>query len=215
MIEQSFNIPIRFDLFATFVFGVTGALVALQRGYDIVGLFAVAFVSGVGGGLIRDGVFTQGSAPMVATDGRYIVVILLSCLVGYFFINTVKRLTKAIAILDAAGLGAYAVVGVQKSLGAGLSVPAAVLVGVINAVGGGLLRDLLVREEPLLLKPGQFYALAALTGCLLFVILIVYFKMHPPQAGIITVLVTFVIRVLAITFNWRTPALYRPDTPGR
>jgi uncharacterized membrane protein YeiH len=105
-------------------------------------------------------------------------------------------------------------VGVEKSLAAGLSLAAAVLVGIINAVGGGLLRDLLVRDEPLLLKPGQFYALAAFGGCLLFVLLTARFRMPPSRAGLITVAATFVVRVLAIQFNWRTPALYRPDTPG-
>jgi uncharacterized membrane protein YeiH len=212
--EGAFQIPILFDLFATFVFGVTGALVALRRGYDVVGLFAVAFVSGVGGGLLRDGLFIQQGPPMITADSRYIVVILLACLVGLFFHNWVKRLAKAIALLDAAGLGAYAVVGVEKSLAAGLSIAAVVLVGVINAVGGGLLRDLLVRDEPLLLKPGQFYALAALGGCLLFVLLVVYFRMPAQRAGFVTVAATFVFRVLAIRFNWRTPAAYRTETPG-
>jgi uncharacterized membrane protein YeiH len=211
--EGAFQIPILFDLFATFVFGVTGALVALRRGYAVVGLFAVAFVSGLGGGLIRDGLFIQQGPPMIATDGRYIVVILVACLAGLFFHNWVKRLAKAIALLDAAGLGAYAVVGVEKSLAAGLSIAAAVLVGVINAVGGGLFRDLLVRDEPLLLKPGQFYALAAFGGCLLFVLLLVYFRMPASRAGLITVAATFAVRILAIRFNWRTPPLYRPDTP--
>jgi len=211
--QDAFRIPIAFDLCATFIFGITGALVALRRGYDIVGLFALAFVSGVGGGLLRDGLFIQQGPPAVTTDGRYIVVILLAGLVGLFFQHWVNRLTKWIALLDALGLGAYAVVGVEKSLAAGLSIPAAVLVGVINAVGGGLLRDLLVRDEPLLLKPGQFYALAAFAGCLLFVLLTVYFRMPAPRAGLVTVAATFVFRVLAIQFNWRTPALYRPDTP--
>jgi uncharacterized membrane protein YeiH len=105
-------------------------------------------------------------------------------------------------------------VGVQKSIAAGLSIPAAVLVGVINAVGGGLLRDLLVRDEPLLLKPGQFYALAALAGCILFVLLTVRYGMPAPRAGLITVGCTFAVRVLAIEFNWRTKPLYRPDVPG-
>jgi uncharacterized membrane protein YeiH len=213
VMQDAFRIPIEFDLCATFIFGITGALVALRRGYDIVGLFALAFVSGVGGGLLRDGLFIQQGPPAVTTDGRYIVVILLAGLVGLFFQHWVNRLTKWIALLDALGLGAYAVVGVEKSLAAGLSIPAAVLVGVINAVGGGLLRDLLVRDEPLLLKPGQFYALAAFAGCLLFVLLAVYFRMPAPRAGLITVAVTFVFRVLAIQFNWRTPALYRPDNP--
>lgn len=213
MMQDAFRISIEFDLCATFIFGITGALVALRRGYDIVGLFALAFVTGVGGGLLRDGFFIQQGPPAVTTDGRYIVVILLAGLVGLFFQNWVKRLTKWIALLDALGLGAYAVVGVQKSLAAGLSIAAAVLVGVINAVGGGLLRDLLVRDEPLLLKPGQFYALAAFAGCLLFVALTAYLKMPAPRAGLITVAATFVFRVLAIQFNWRTPPLYRPDTP--
>jgi uncharacterized membrane protein YeiH len=212
--QESFQIPILFDLSATFVFGITGALVALRRGYDVIGLFALAFATGVGGGLLRDGLFIQQGPPVVTTDSGYIGVILLAGLVGVFFHGWVKRLTKAIAILDALGLGAYAVVGVQKSLAAGLGIAAAVLVGVINAVGGGLLRDLLVRDEPLLLKPGQFYALAALAGCLLFALLAVYFKMPAPRAGLVTVAATFVFRVLAIQFNWRTPPLYRPETPG-
>jgi len=214
VIQESFQIPILFDLSATFIFGITGALVALRRGYDIVGLFALAFVTGVGGGLLRDGLFIQQGPPVVTTDSRYILAILLAGLVGLFFHGWVKRLTRGIALLDALGLGAYAVVGVEKSLAAGLGIAAAVLVGVINAVGGGLLRDLLVRDEPLLLKPGQFYALAAFGGCLLFVLLAVYFKMPAPRAGLITVAATLVFRVLAIEFNWRTPPLYRPDTPG-
>jgi uncharacterized membrane protein YeiH len=103
-------------------------------------------------------------------------------------------------------------VGIEKSINAGLSIPAAVLVGVINAVGRGLPRDLLVKDEPLLLKPGQFYALAALGGCLLFVLLTMRFGMLAPRAALITIACTFVVRVLAITFNWRTKSLYHPKT---
>jgi uncharacterized membrane protein YeiH len=212
--QEQFQIPIIFDLGATFVFGITGALAALRRGYDVVGLFALAFASGVGGGLLRDGLFIQQGPPVLTTDGRYLVAILAAGLVGLLFRRWVHRFTKVIAIIDALGLGAYAVVGVQKSIAAGLSIPAAVLVGVINAVGGGLLRDLLVRDEPLLLKPGQFYALAALGGCLLFVLLTVYLGMPASRAALITIAFTFVVRVLAIQFNWRTKSLYSPDVPG-
>lgn len=211
--QEQFQIPIIFDLGATFVFGITGALAALRRGYDFIGLFALAFASGVGGGLLRDGLFIQQGPPALTTDGRYLLVVLAAGVVGLFFRRWVKRFTKAIALVDALGLGAYAVVGVQKSLAAGLSVPAAVLVGVINAVGGGLLRDLLVRDEPLLLKPGQFYALAALAGCLLFVFLTAHVGVPAPRAGLATVVFTLVVRVLAIQFNWRTKPLYQPETP--
>jgi uncharacterized membrane protein YeiH len=209
--QEQFHIPIIFDLGATFVFGITGALAALRRGYDFIGLYALAFASGVGGGLLRDGLFIQQGPPALTTDSRYLLVILAAGIVGLLFRRWVNRFTRVIALIDALGLGAYAVVGVQKSMAAGLSIPAAVLVGVINAVGGGLLRDLLVRDEPLLLKPGQFYALAALGGCLLFVFLTVNIRLSVPRAAIITIVCTFALRVLAIVFNWRTKPLYSPD----
>lgn len=92
--QGTFQLPILFDLGATFVFGVTGALAAMRRGYDIVGLFALAFVTGVGGGLLRDGLFIQQGPPSVITDSRYILVILLSVLAGRFFHHWAKRLTR-------------------------------------------------------------------------------------------------------------------------
>ena len=206
--QEQFHLPIIFDLGATFAFGITGALAALRRGYDFIGLFVLAFASGVGGGLLRDGLFIQQGPPALTTDSRYIVAILAASVIGLLFRHWINRLTKVIALIDALGLGAYAVVGIEKSISAGLSMPAAVLVGVINAVGGGLLRDLLVRDEPLLLKPGQFYTLAALGGCLLFVFLTMNVGMPAPRAALITIACTFVVRVLAITFNWRTKPLY-------
>ena len=206
--QEQFHLPIIFDLGAPLAFGITGALAALRRGYDFIGLFVLAFASGVGGGLLRDGLFIQQGPPALTTDSRYIVAILAASVIGLLFRHWINRLTKVIALIDALGLGAYAVVGIEKSISAGLSMPAAVLVGVINAVGGGLLRDLLVRDEPLLLKPGQFYTLAALGGCLLFVFLTMNVGMPAPRAALITIACTFVVRVLAITFNWRTKPLY-------
>src|SRR6185503_1858500 len=90
------------------------------------------------------------------------------------FQRFVDRLGRTIAVIDALGLGAFAVHGVQRSMEAGLSLPAVILGGTITAVGGGLLRDILVRDEPLLFKPGQFYALVAIGGCCLFVALLHY-----------------------------------------
>jgi uncharacterized membrane protein YeiH len=98
-------------------------------------------------------------------------------------------------------------VGVQKALTVGLSIPAAILVGVVNACGGGVLRDILVREEPLVLKPGQFYAVAAALGCVLFLSLVVFTVIPAPLAALIAVVVTFLFRMLAIVFKWRTAAV--------
>ncbi len=207
MLTGQFTLPIQIDLAATFLFGLTGGLAALKRGYDVIGLFALAFVTAVGGGLIRDGIFIQQGPPVVTTDSRYIYIVVLAGLGSFFFRKHVMRFNKVIAWLDALGLGAYAVVGVEKSLSAGLSVAAAVLVGVINAAGGGLLRDVLVREEPLLFKPGQFYVLAAFAGCLLFVLLTLQFNVEATKAALITIGATFVFRVMAIQFNWTSSSL--------
>ncbi|HNC23820.1 MAG TPA: TRIC cation channel family protein, partial [Opitutaceae bacterium] len=109
--------------------------------------------------------------------------------------------------------GAYAAFGTQKALLAGLAVPAAVLVGVVNASGGGLLRDLLTGEEPLVFKPGQFYVLTALAGAVLFVFLTVKLEVAATPAALAAIALTFVFRALAIAFNWRTTTLREPD-PG-
>src|SRR5690242_17182987 len=133
MLTGQFTLPIEIDLAATFLFGLTGGLAALKRGYDVIGLFALAFVTAVGGGLIRDGIFIQQGPPAVTTDSRYIIVVALACFGAVLFRGHVIRFNKIIAWLDALGLGAYAVVGVEKSLQGGLSEVAAIFVGVINA----------------------------------------------------------------------------------
>ena len=104
------------------------------------------------------------------------------------------------------GHGVYGVYGVNKALVAGLAPEAALLVGVCNAVGGGLIRDVLVREEPVLLKPGQLYALASLAGCICFVLLSYKYGVDVEHAAWISIFVTLLFRVLAIRFNWTTTA---------
>jgi uncharacterized membrane protein YeiH len=196
-------------------FALTGAMAARRRGYDIVGLFFLALASGLGGGLIRDGLFIQQGPPALMTDGRYLWAVLAGGAAGVLLGDRLTRLNRAIAIIDAVGLGAYAVVGVQKSLAAGLAVPAAILVGVINAAGGGVLRDVLTREEPLVFKPGQFYVLIALAGALVFVILRQQTHLSTTGAALIAIGLTFLLRILTILFNWKTSALASVTTPGR
>jgi uncharacterized membrane protein YeiH len=212
-LREMFELPAIFDLGAVFFFALTGALAAIRRGYDFVGLFIMAFVTGVGGALIRDGLFIQQGPPAIVADGRYLVAVLVACLVGMAIGGFIERFQKTIAYIDALGLGAYAVVGVQKALAANMSIPAAIMIGTINAVGGGLLRDIIVRVEPLMLKPGQFYVLAALVGSILFVSLVVGTTLSAPQSALIAIGATFVFRVLAIWFNWQTKAV-RPWFTG-
>lgn len=204
MLKGSFDLPVLFDLGATFAFALTGALAAIRRHYDIVGVLALALVSGIGGGLIRDGIFLQDSLTPLLTNPAYIYTISAATVVSLFFGRQVHRFHRLIAWVDALGLGAYAVFGVQKSLNAGLPPSAAVLVGVINAVGGGLLRDVLTREEPLVFKPGQFYLLTALVGAVTFICAGVYLTISASQAALVAMAVTFLFRSVTIAFNWRT-----------
>lgn len=204
--QREFVLPVAFDLAGTFFFAITGALVAMRRQHDYVGVFALAFATGVGGGLLRDGIFIQSGPPAAVSDGRYVLAVLAACVVGVVVGHWGEQLRKAIAVLDAVGLGAYGVVGVQKALNAGLSVPAAILVGVINAVGGGLLRDLLAREEPLVFKPGQFYVIASLLGCVLFSGLLLIAGWSAPVAALTAIAATFLCRIFSIVFKWETSA---------
>ena len=120
------------------------------------GRIFLALASGIGGGLIRDGVFIPGGAATpLLTDLRYVELIVAATVAGALFGGHAKKFHQLIATIDALGLGAYAAFGTEKALTAGLAVPAAVLVGVINAAGGGLLRDIITREEPLVFRPGQ------------------------------------------------------------
>jgi uncharacterized membrane protein YeiH len=204
---HGFTLPIYVDLGATFLFALTGALAAMRRGYDIVGLLALALVVGVGGGLLRDGLFIQKGPPAVTTDARYLLAVLAACALAILMGDRVSRFRKVIDFADALGLGAYAVVGAQKSLEAGLSVPAAMLVGVINACGGSVVRDILTREEPLLFKPGQFYALAATLGSAVYTLLVIETRLSPIAAAWMAIAITFIFRALAIHFDWKTTAV--------
>jgi uncharacterized membrane protein YeiH len=211
MPPTAFHLPVWFDLGATFAFGLTGALAAIRRGYDIVGVFFLALATGLGGGLIRDGVFIPGgTATPLLTDPRYIQIIVGATIAGALFGGHAKKFHRLIAIIDALGLGAYAAFGTEKALTAGLAVPAAVLVGVINAAGGGLLRDIITREEPLVFRPGQFYVLTALAGAVMFVFLTVMLDVAATPAAGAAIAATFVFRALTITFNWRTTSIGGP-----
>lgn len=202
--KGTFELPLTFDFGATAAFALAGTFAGVRRNYDIVGVFFLALASGVGGGLIRDGLFLGHIPPVAITDSRYLVTVAIACAAGLVLGGRMRHFERWIGIVDALGLGAYAVVGAQKAIQAGLGVPAALLIGVVNAAGGGLLRDVLAREEPLIFKPGQFYALAALAGAVSFVGLAVFAGVDATAAAAIAIALTFLLRLLAIRFEWRT-----------
>lgn len=209
----SFLLPIWFDLAAVFLFALTGVWAATRRGYDVVGAFVLAFVTGVGGGLLRDGIFLQ-EIPAVLRDARFLWAVLAAVIIGILAQRLADGFESLLAYVDALAIGVYAVYGANKSLVAGMPPEAAVLVGLLNAVGGGLLRDVIVREEPLLLKPGQFYFLATLVGCVAFVVMSHHYGVDVELGAYSAIAVTLLLRVAAIRFNWRTRALGGWRKPG-
>ena len=205
-------IPIAVDLGATFVFSITGAISAIRKHYDPVGLFFLAMACALGGALIRDGLFIQQGPPAVMKDGRYLLMVVAGCLVAWLFHRQVRRLDKPFLLLDALGTGAYGVFGASKAYEAGLAVAACLFVGTLTAVGGGVIRDVLVREEPLVFKPGQFYLLAAFAGVGAFALAGDFLALPLLLAAGIGIGVTFLIRFLSIHFGWKTVAVLPP--PG-
>ncbi|HZH06707.1 MAG TPA: TRIC cation channel family protein [Lautropia sp.] len=202
-----FAIPPWFDFTATFVWALTGALIAARRRYDIAGIVAVALVSAAGGGLIRDGIFLQTKPPLFLQTWVYMALVLLAALLTNLAgsrIQRVRHFERMIAVIDALGLGAFAVAGVQLSLLAGLTVPAAAFVGVVNAVGGGVLRDLLVGRDPMIFLPGPPVALAALASCLIYLALIEFTNTGQFLAGVLAIAGEFVLRTASLRYGWST-----------
>jgi len=202
--QNQIRIPIGFDLVAILLFSTSGVIAAMRRGYDFIGVFILALVTGAGGGLIRDGIFLQNGPPAITQNWQFLPLIVFACILGWVVNHWIVRFHRVIAVLDAVGLSAYTMVGLLKALHADLSVPSAIMVGVVNAAGGGLLRDVITQEEPLLFKPGQFYVVASLLGCAVFLSLEYRTLVKPRVAEWISMTVIFGFRLLAILFNWRT-----------
>jgi uncharacterized membrane protein YeiH len=202
-----FQVPPLFDYGATFAWAISGALVAARRGYDVAGIAAIALVSAVGGGLLRDGIFLQQGPPQVVRSPWYLILVLIATalvlLVGHRVRNS-RRFAGIVELVDALGLGMYAVVGTQASVAVGLSLFGAALVGVVNAVGGGVLRGMLKVREPEIFRPGAFMSTAALLGVIVYLLLTVGMSVDQGLAGWITVAVAFAARVASLRFHLTT-----------
>lgn len=196
----------RFELTAVFLFAVTGALLAIEKRYDFVGVFVLALLSATGGGLVRDSFFLQSGPPLVLQDPRYLYVVAFATVVCLIIGGHIRRFRVVFLVADALGLGIYAVVGTERAMDVGLHFLPASFVGLANAIGGGILRDVLTGQEALIFKPGEFYVLAATVGIVVFTAVVVTGTMPPREAAWWSIGTTFVIRLLSIRFNWKTRA---------
>ncbi len=216
MTETDFQVPILFDYAATFTWAVSGAIVAIRRRFDIVGVFVVALLSAIGGGLLRDAIFLD-RVPVFLTNPAYLSLITAATAITAAFtgrlthIIKTETVQKGVDVIDALGTPAFAVFGMQLAEDYGLPLVAILFVGVTNGVAGGMLRDVVVREVPAIMRPGQFVSLTLLAVCVLYLFLRLQYQMQPTQTAWITVAVYFVLRLLTIRFNWQSRSVWEEE----
>lgn len=201
MTDVSLILPI-VDTIGIFVFGVTGGTLAVRRRLDVFGVFVLAGVTALSGGVVRD-VLLGALPPAALTQPHYLWAALASGLAAFFFHRAIERLGKPVMVLDALGLGLFAVAGCRKALDYGVDPLAAVLLGVVTGVGGGIVRDLLLNETPRVLRE-EIYASAALLATLVVVAgHALGWASGPTSAG--AVAAAFLLRVVSYWRGWRAP----------
>ena len=194
-----------FDLTGTLVFALEGALRAIRSELDFLGVLVLAFVTAVGGGIIRD-LLIGATPPAAIRDWRYFGVAILGATAVTSFYQWVQAIPdQLIVTLDAAGLGLFAVAGVEKALDYDMHPLMAVVMGGITGVGGGTVRDLLLAQVPSVLRK-DVYASAALAGGVVMVVLL---KVKVPRALAMAVggSACFLLRIVAVARNWNLPRL--------
>ena len=188
------------DLMSVFIGALTGALVARRLRYDITGHWTLALVSGLGGGLIRD-VFLASGPPLALVEPAYLPAVLMATLVSAIFGSRIKKLRKTILVIDAISISNFAVAGSLRSLDLGLDIWPTILLGVITAVGGGVIREVLIGETPTVFRRSELYALAALGTCLVVVLMR---EMDVPRSVIVIAGMAFgtFLRLGSVRWGW-------------
>jgi uncharacterized membrane protein YeiH len=199
------------DLAGTFAFALNGALTALRATrLDIVGVVALGMITALGGGTLRD-IFLDSLPPATFLDWRYLAVAAAGGLIVFFTGRHLERVNGTINVLDAAGLSLFAVTGALKGLDLGFGPAQAIIVGTITGVGGGTIRDVLIRRVPSVLSSG-LYAIPALIGASA----VVLGRALGASGLVVTVggaVLCFAIRMVGVRFDLNAPAPLAPPAP--
>ena len=190
------------DLGGTFVFALSGGVAGVKHKLDLFGVLVLSFAAANAGGIARD--MMIGATPVAAlSDWRYVAVSLLAGVLTFYCYRFIDRLSSSVLIFDAAGLALFAVTGATKALSYQLGPVAAALLGMLTGIGGGMTRDILITEVPVVLR-ADLYAMAALAGAAVVVIGPV---LHVSSAAATTVgaVLCFGLRFMAIRYGWKLP----------
>jgi uncharacterized membrane protein YeiH len=198
------------DLVGTFAFGLNGALTAVRAArLDIVGVVTLGVITAVGGGILRD-VLIGDVPPAAFGDWRYLALAVGGGLVAFALSRWLDRLEVPITVLDAVGLSVFAVLGAAKAMAFGLEAGPAIILGAVTGVGGGTIRDTLVRQVPTVLR-SDLYAIPALIAAALTVAAI-HLDVYGLAAALAAAGICFVIRMLGVVFGLQAPR--PPGTRG-
>lgn len=201
-----------FDLLGVAVFAVSGALAAVRKRLDLLGVVVIAMVTAIGGGTTRDLLLDR--AVFWATQPRYLYVIISAALLTVLWTRRFRPPDRALAVADALGLALFAISGAQIAERAGLPGIVCVIMGTITGVAGGVIRDVLTTEIPMVIRRGQIYATAAIVGIVAYVVLIRFLQFDEPTAALLGMAAIAGLRISSIALRWSLP-VFSLKEPGR
>jgi uncharacterized membrane protein YeiH len=194
------------DILGTIAFAISGVLVAMEKKLDLFGILIIAFVTAVGGGTLRD--MLIGNTPVVwMRESVYIFTILGTVVFAILFANQLKYLRKTLFLFDTIGIGLFTMVGIEKGLSAELTPIMCIILGTITASFGGVIRDILCNEIPVIFHK-EIYATACILGGVSYFLLI-QLPIDGAYAYITAILIIILVRILAVKFHIALPNIYR------
>lgn len=193
------------DMLGTAAFSISGVFAAMEKKLDLFGIFIIAFITSVGGGIIRDVMI--GDLPVNwMRSGNYALVIFVSAVIAVLFNKSIRNLEKILVVFDALGIGFFTIVGIQKGIQFNFSPAFCVALGTITACFGGLVRDVILNQIPQIFHK-EIYATACILGGILYFLLL---KTNLPQVVIDGICITtiFVIRMIGVKYKLSLPNIY-------
>lgn len=199
------SIPVWLDLSAVVVGSASGLLVAQERKLDLVGHIVLAMLGGLGGGLIRDIIMQRGGVYMIQSE-MAIPVAVLAGLFGFLFPGIFRKVPNLLEWVDIISVGLFVAAGTDKAVIYSLSPWAAVLMGSVTGVGGGMIRDIFLGDTPRIFQRSNLYAICAVTGAVVYYLAVFHIYLNRPWAVALCVLVTVALRRISLRFNVLSPA---------
>ncbi|MHA7831333.1 MAG: trimeric intracellular cation channel family protein [Flagellimonas sp.] len=197
------------DILGTVAFAISGVLVAMEKKLDLFGVLIIAFVTAIGGGTLRD--LLIGNTPVGwMRDLTYVITIFISVVFAIIFVNKLKYLRKSLFLFDTIGIGLYTMVGIEKGLEAELLPIMCIFLGTMTACFGGVTRDILCNEIPVIFRK-EIYATACILGGASY-FLFMQFPIKDSYAYVAAIFVVIMLRLIAVKFDVRLPNIYKKET---